>query len=120
MAALDFQEAAGLASENLQVIFQSAGDSIKTKLDAWLAGIARVLTDPASPAQRTVTDQIPVGLEVSAAIPNAKANQTQEHANVVSVYLWKTCKAIQLAGAGGRISSVQVTNLLILYNATWP
>lgn len=118
-AAISLQEAAELAQQNVQIVFQDAR-SLRTQLQAWLTGLQPPTLDDSSPNQRTVLDWNAAGAAVLATIPSALANETQADANDVSEYLFRACWAAAAAETAGRITAAQGVAILALYNATWP
>lgn len=119
MPAADFDAAAGNASLAVQIIFQDAVDSLTVALATWLSALATNL-DPQSVPQRTVLDWVAPGSELMGQISSTKADQTQIDANELSIFVWRTCKAIQYADDDNRISSAQTTALLAAFNAAFP
>lgn len=118
-AAANFGEAAAFASQNVQAILQTGGENLLTQLNLWLAAVPAALSDPSSIAQRTVYNFVPVGKELADFIPALEADQTQAHANAMSVFVYRSCKAIlgALQGTPPRISTAQGADLLASYNA---
>ena len=118
-AAISLQDAAELAQQNVQVVFQDAR-SLRTQMQVWMTGLQPPLLDETSPNQRTVLDWNAVGTVVLQTIPTLLANETQADANDVSDYLFRACWAAAAAEAAGRITAAQGVSILALYNATWP
>ncbi len=119
--AASFNEAAFLASQNVQGKFQAG--TLITALTAWLSGVPGAMNTPAgagnqsSIAQRTVYNLVPIGRDLLNTVTNS-----QFSANEVSIYLNRCCRAIESASLGGRISiggGSQNTALLSLYNTVW-
>jgi hypothetical protein len=116
--AANFNEGAFKAGENVQGRFQAG--TLIANLTAWIAGIASGMNtpagafDPASIAQRTVLNWIPVGNDLLQRIASNQAS-----ANEVANYVFKTCRAIQNATAQGRMSNAQAAAMLVVYNAQW-
>ena len=120
MSAATFQAAAGVASMAVQGIYQGV-TLLRTSLQAWLTAIAAL--DPASVPQRTVLDWVAPGMELLGSLPTTKGGatgETQAMANITSILIWRTCKAIEYAGYSSRISTAQKTALLAAFNAAWP
>jgi hypothetical protein len=118
-AAISLQDAAELAQQNVQIVFQDAR-SLRTQLQAWLTGLQPPLLADSSANQRTVLDWNAVGTVVLATIPTPLAAETQADANNVSDYLFRACWAAAAAETAGRITAAQGVSILALYNATWP
>jgi hypothetical protein len=116
-SAANFVQAAALASQNVQFILQTAGQNLLTQLNLWLAAIPAALTNPDNIGQRTVYNFVPIGRELADSIPSVEADQTQAHANAMSVFVYRSCKAILGAGAGGRITAAMTAALLASYNS---
>ena len=117
--AADFAEAAAFASRLVQAIFQNGGESLKTQLDLWLAAIPQALSNPENIGQRTVYNFVPIGRELSEAIPTIEASQTQVNANDLTIFLWQCATGIQGAFDGSRISLAQYSALLVSWNGIW-
>jgi hypothetical protein len=115
--AANFGEASAFASQNVQAILQGAGQSLLTQLSLWLTAIPAGLSDPESIGQRTVYNFVPIGRELADFIPTLEAAQNQNHANAMSVFVYRSCKAILGALTGGRISAAQNVALLASYNS---
>lgn len=120
--AASFNEAAFLASQNVQGKFQTG--ALVSSLTAWLSAIATAMNTPVgagnpdSIAQRTVYNLITIGRDLLNSTTNS-----QFSANEVSIYLNRCCRAINSAALGGRISTgVGSQNLALLnsYNSIWP
>jgi hypothetical protein len=113
-------EAAALAARNVQFVANTGGASlIKTKLEAWIPGLALGL-DPESPAHRTIMNWIPRGLEISAGIDTSLATiQSQGVADAVSVYVYQSAEAVAEAQIQGRITLAQANAIRAIYNSSW-
>jgi hypothetical protein len=118
-AAISLQDAAELAQQNVQIVFQDAR-SLRTQLQVWMTGLQPPLLDATNQNQRTVLDWNAVGTVVLQTIPTLLANETQADANDVSDYLFRACWAAAAAETAGRITPAQGVAILALYNATWP
>jgi hypothetical protein len=113
----NFIAAAAFASQNVQYILQTGGQNLLTQLNLWLAAIPAALSNPENIGQRTVYNFVPIGRELADFIPALEADQNQVHANSMSVFVYRSCKGISYAQAGGRISAAQETALRASYNA---
>jgi hypothetical protein len=112
-------EAATRASQNVWERHLDATDNLNTLLGSWLSAIRAAIPED-NVAVRTVLNWLPVGYEILQSVPAAKPDQLATDCEDIAVYLHRTCRAIQYAQDGGRISSAQETALLASYNALWP
>jgi hypothetical protein len=122
MAAVSLKHAAGLSSQSVQLVLQTVGQSLRTRLDSWVRAIAAIVPDEDSIANRTVTNWIPRGNEIIDATSTTENQQTQTDANLIALYVWQTCTAADQAALATppRITSAQATALLGQFNAIWP
>jgi hypothetical protein len=117
--AADFTDAARFASRLVEEILLTGGENLRTQLDQWIRAVPPTLSDPASIAQRTVYNLVPIGADIATSVPPAEAQQTQVHANTITFYLWKCARGIQGAFNEGRITAGQYASLLSAWNNAW-
>lgn len=114
--AADLDEAARFADRNVQNAL-IVGTSLRTLMDAWVAGLLSNLED--NVAEGTVRDWAVIGQQEATSTPAAAVDQSQADANRLSTYLFRSCQAAQYAEANGRISAGTATALVNLYNTVW-
>lgn len=109
--------AATLASENVQLQFQQATDSLNTLFTTFLAAIVTALPDPDSVNQRTVLNWVPVTRFRMQFLPSSF--DSQDDANDMSVFLFRICQATAAAAVAGRITTAQRDAILAAYNTSF-
>lgn len=112
-------EAATRASQNVWERHLDLTDNLHTLLDNWLAAV-RTNVPQDDMTTRTVLNWLPIGYEILTSVPSVKADQLATDCEDIAVFLHRTCRAIQYAQDGGRITAAQETALLASYNAIWP
>lgn len=116
--AVSMADAATRAAQNVELKRQtSSAATFRTRLTNWIAAVeAAVPVDDV--ATRTVRNWMVVTRVYMATVPTA-GTFTVDAASAAAMLLYRTCRAIQFAQAGSRITTPQNTALLAAYNTWW-
>jgi len=118
MAIVSLEDGITDAQKAVQARFVDATDNLYTILETWLSALSALL-DQKDATDRTVSNWVAVGRALQSRIPPLKANQTQQHANMLSDFLHRTCCAGAAALAAGRITNAVSILFINSYNGSW-
>lgn len=115
--AADIDEAIGLTQFNVETVASDVGASLRVQLDLWMNGALAQFND-ANENERTVRNWKVPTQHLLSRLPVAAGQQLAAQSDACLV-VYKCVCAAKYAEAAGRITALQLAQVLAAWNAAW-